>query len=136
MFDTDKLVEMWNSGLTATEIGKELGVTKNAIIGRVNRLREKGVGLRTRSEPEAFMPKSNITILELKDTSCRYILNTDTSSAVYCGKPKEHNAYCKAHAELCYRRIDQCIFPIHSQRSSSTRIARSGITIRGSLRAS
>lgn len=34
----DKLRQMWTEGKTATEIAKELGVTKNSIVGKVHRL--------------------------------------------------------------------------------------------------
>ena len=34
----DQLREMWAEGLTANEIAKKLGVTKNAIVGKVHRL--------------------------------------------------------------------------------------------------
>ena len=34
----DQLREMWSEGLTANEIAKKLGVTKNAIVGKVHRL--------------------------------------------------------------------------------------------------
>jgi len=34
----DRLTELWLSGLTTTEIAKELGVSKNSIVGKVHRL--------------------------------------------------------------------------------------------------
>ncbi|MBQ9272027.1 MAG: global cell cycle regulator GcrA-like protein [Alphaproteobacteria bacterium] len=34
----EKLRQMWSEGLTANEIAKKLGVTKNAIVGKVHRL--------------------------------------------------------------------------------------------------
>ena len=34
----DKLRQMWTEGKTATESAKELGVTKNSIVGKVHRL--------------------------------------------------------------------------------------------------
>jgi hypothetical protein len=32
-----KVVELWEAGHTAAEIGKEMGKTRNAILGHVNR---------------------------------------------------------------------------------------------------
>lgn len=34
----ERLRQMWSEGLTANEIAKKLGVTKNAIVGKVHRL--------------------------------------------------------------------------------------------------
>lgn len=36
----DKLLEMWEAGLTASAIAAHLGTTKNAICGKLVRLRE------------------------------------------------------------------------------------------------
>ena len=46
-FDVNKLIELWNAKASASEIGKELGLTRNAVIGRIKRLRDKGVKLRS-----------------------------------------------------------------------------------------
>jgi len=46
-YDVNKLIELWNLKASASEIGKELGITRNAVIGKVKRLREKGVPLRS-----------------------------------------------------------------------------------------
>ena len=50
MIDADKLIELWRSGLTATQISKEIGATRNAVLGKVFRLRNKGVDLDTRAK--------------------------------------------------------------------------------------
>lgn len=47
-----KIVDLWQKNVTAQSIGISLGLTKNAVVGRVNRLREKGYDLRKR-EPTA-----------------------------------------------------------------------------------
>ena len=44
---SNKIVVMWNEGITSGEIAKELGVTRNVVIGRVSRLRKNGVTLRS-----------------------------------------------------------------------------------------
>ena len=46
-FDVNKLIELWNAKASASEIGKELGLTRNAVIGRIKRLRDNGVKLRS-----------------------------------------------------------------------------------------
>ena len=50
MIDTNKLIELWRSGLTATQISKEIGATRNAVLGKVFRLRNNGVDLDTRAK--------------------------------------------------------------------------------------
>ena len=40
------LIALWNEGLTTSEIGRRLGITKNAVVGKVHRL-----GLKKRASP-------------------------------------------------------------------------------------
>ena len=40
--DLDLILKMWNEGSTATEIGRVLHITRNAVIGRVGRARAAG----------------------------------------------------------------------------------------------
>jgi GcrA cell cycle regulator len=41
--ETDKImVQMWSEGFTGSEIGAKIGKTKNAVIGKINRLRKNG----------------------------------------------------------------------------------------------
>jgi hypothetical protein len=42
MTDRERLLDLWASGATASEIAGELGVTRNAVIGVVTRARAKG----------------------------------------------------------------------------------------------
>jgi hypothetical protein len=44
-FITQKMLRMWEKNKTAKQIGDELGVTKNAVIGRVTRARMAGLKL-------------------------------------------------------------------------------------------
>ena len=37
-----KVVELWNQNLTGTEIAKEMGLTRNAVLGLIFRLRSRG----------------------------------------------------------------------------------------------
>jgi len=46
---TQKMLRMWEKNKTAKQIGDELGVTKNTVIGRVTRARMAGVQLKRAS---------------------------------------------------------------------------------------
>ncbi len=34
----EELTKLWATGLSASEIGRKLGITKNAVVGKVRRL--------------------------------------------------------------------------------------------------
>lgn len=41
--EVEKLVDLWNSGFTASEVAEHLGnKTRNSVIGKINRMREHG----------------------------------------------------------------------------------------------
>ena len=46
-----KIVDLWQKNVTALNIANLLGLTKNSVIGRVNRLRTKGHDLRKKELP-------------------------------------------------------------------------------------
>lgn len=52
----NKLREFWSSGLSASLIGKEMGLTKNSIIGAANRME-----LPPRVKPPAFTARSRVS---------------------------------------------------------------------------
>ena len=54
-----EIVDLWQGSVTAQEIADRFGITKNAVIGRVTRLRNKGYDLRKRENPAKVeaMPK-------------------------------------------------------------------------------
>jgi GcrA cell cycle regulator len=52
----NKLREFWSGGLSASLIGKEMGLTKNSIIGAANRMK-----LPPRVKPPAFTARSCVS---------------------------------------------------------------------------
>jgi len=54
-----EIVDLWQGNVTAQEIADRFEITKNAVIGRVTRLRDKGYDLRKRENPAKVeaMPK-------------------------------------------------------------------------------
>ena len=129
----EKIIALWEKGVSGPEIAESLGITRGSLMGRIFRLRKAGVTIKRDAppsppkvkethEPEAkvnnkpkvyrmkrvpFPPKlrrgSSLTIMELKTTSCRYIVGVcGEEGHLYCGKEQVRGPYCKAHAELCY----------------------------------
>ena len=114
-----KLREMWGKGYPAIEIASMLGVTKNSIIGKANRLnltarkRSGSLGIkrpRTVSKSEhqesIFMtsePEKPTTLLGLKDDQCKFPLGKDSPAAFFCGRKRWGMfSYCKMHIEISH----------------------------------
>ncbi len=130
------ILKMWSEGKTGSEIAEFLGTTRSSILGRLYRLREKGVDTgkklsaapkpqsvqtpahkkkrrlvikRIPAHPTSAAPKKTqqafigITITQLTNRSCRYILNDgESEDYLYCGQVRSRGAYCNHHAKMCY----------------------------------
>src|SRR5436853_2668703 len=59
------LIALWEEGVTTAEIGRRIGVTKNAVIGKVHR-----IGLVPRVVKELPPPKRNV--LEFTGPACMW----------------------------------------------------------------
>jgi GcrA cell cycle regulator len=46
------IIDLWQENISAQEIADRLGVTKNTIVGKVTRIRNRGYDLRKRKPPE------------------------------------------------------------------------------------
>ena len=95
-----ELTKLWATGLSASEIGRRLGITKNAVVGKVRRL-----DLAMRRQPA--VPKIDrkiITLDSLKANMCSWP-NGDPGKPNFrfCGKPAEPGKpYCAHHCEIAY----------------------------------
>ena len=126
------IVELWESGLSSTEVGKKLNITRNMVMGVIHRLRANGEKISRRkvhvvkveeSKPMAKKdapPKiksklmkeeavptvllgMNCTFIDLTPFSCKYIIGpVNGLQTVYCGERKVGRSFCKAHQKLCY----------------------------------
>jgi len=43
-----------------------------------------------------------VGLMDLKLSSCRYIVGEVKKVSRYCGEPKSHGSYCAHHGSLCY----------------------------------
>jgi hypothetical protein len=126
--DDDRIQKWWNDlGLSATQIGAKLGRGRSSVLGKINRLRKKGMrfaerdGTRTRTykakkppkpsevlyekapEREAIQPpvSRKIHIVDTDYGECRYI-EGDGRESLCCGHlTAPGSSYCQSHMELC-----------------------------------
>jgi hypothetical protein len=117
-----KLIALAAEGLSYTQIGKALGITKNAAIGKARRLKiDKSPALptNTKAKPPAHKPQPKpikppppspapvqdmklLTMMELRDNHCRYPIN-GKDEMLFCGRHQDgKEPYCKQHAKICY----------------------------------
>ena len=135
----EKLRELWDKGLSASQIAKELadGVTRNAVIGKALRM-----GLASRPSPvksdpakrEALAKKKTekkvttkitsssgkVTILDLTESMCKWpIGHPGEENFHFCGKPSQPAfPYCSNHCVEAYQ-VQQ---PRRSRRNTRRRV--------------
>jgi len=63
---TEQLRALWAEGLSATEVGRRLGMTKNAVLGKVHRL-----GLKARPSPIRGPGGGAAAVAKARETSTR-----------------------------------------------------------------
>ncbi|MBL6957527.1 MAG: global cell cycle regulator GcrA-like protein [Rhodospirillales bacterium] len=100
------LIALWEEGLTTSEIGRRLGVTKNAVVGKVHR-----IGLPKRQSPikqsaQPAKPKmADVVVLEkLTSGMCSWPDGEPgTEEFHFCGQPAiAGKPYCAPHCERAY----------------------------------
>ncbi|MBT5072546.1 MAG: global cell cycle regulator GcrA-like protein [Kordiimonadaceae bacterium] len=137
----EKLRELWDKGLSASQIAKELaeGVTRNAVIGKAHRM-----GLASRPSPvksdpakiaaaaakKKIAPKKasmkvpptsgKISILDLTESMCKWpIGHPGEENFHFCGKPSQPAfPYCANHCIEAYQ-VQQ---PRRARRNTRRRI--------------
>lgn len=100
------ILQMWDDDYSGSQIAAELGVTRNVVMGALNRMRKKGIvghKIKPKKAP-VFYDFGEVPFGELKQyNQCRYIVNDGPASHyLFCGKPKEKGSYCAYHASICY----------------------------------
>jgi GcrA cell cycle regulator len=95
------LIALWNEGLTTSEIGNRLGVTKNAVVGKVHRL-----GLPKRGSPikQKLEPAKVIGLSALRPGMCSWPEgDPGTEELNFCGSEiVPGKPYCLAHCKRAY----------------------------------
>ena len=102
-----RLKKLWSEGLTTGEIGKRLGVSKNAVVGKAHRLGLKGRPSPIKRQQKAAEPKKETRIFTLTDLSaqtCRWPIGDPKHEDFrFCGKPvATSKPYCGEHCSIAY----------------------------------
>ena len=91
----NKILELWVDGMSFSQISIEVGLSKKEVSHCVYTLRVSGA-VKLRAKPK-------VTIMDLRYSSCRYIVGSDEDlGTLYCGEPVTKRSYCTHHFELCY----------------------------------
>ncbi|MBV9859273.1 MAG: global cell cycle regulator GcrA-like protein [Alphaproteobacteria bacterium] len=95
----DMLVQLWEEGVTTAEIGRRIGVTKNAVIGKVHRL-----SLIPRVVPQKPEPRPNP--FDMRGPACLWPFgHPGDDDFHFCGAhPVPGRPYCATHAAVAYIR--------------------------------
>jgi GcrA cell cycle regulator len=94
----DELDRLWKEGHSTAEIGRRLGLTKNAVVGKAHRL-----SLEPRPSPLKAPPKRQV-VIEFSGPSCSWpIGHPREKNFHFCGaRPLGGKPYCAEHAAMAY----------------------------------
>ena len=95
----ERLTELFEEGLPTAEIGRRLGLTKNAVIGKLHR-----IALSPRGGTPIAPPQRNF--FEFNGPSCLWPHgHPDDADFHFCGaRPLGGKPYCAEHAAIAYVR--------------------------------
>jgi len=104
---TAALMALWNEDLSTSEIGRRLGITKNAVIGKVHRL-----GLPQRRPSPKPREEEVVHYLRLDGVSsgmCIWPIGEPGDRDFhFCGEPAlPGKPYCASHCQLAYIKIKE-----------------------------
>ncbi|MFV0430987.1 MAG: GcrA family cell cycle regulator [Alphaproteobacteria bacterium] len=100
-----ELTKLWSQELSTAEIGRMLGITKNAVVGKAHRL-----GLPKRQSPIkkiAKKPKPKLDLIRLENLEhgmcCWPSGDPNDDDFHFCGKPSiPSKPYCLDHCKQAY----------------------------------
>ncbi len=103
-----RLKKLWSEGLTTGEIGKRIGVSKNAVVGKAHRLGLKGrpspIKRPDRAAPAKKEPLKIFTLTDLSAQTCRWPIGDPKHEDFrFCGRPVIiGKPYCGEHCAAAY----------------------------------
>lgn len=138
------LKRLWADGKTATAIGRRLGISKSAVLGKVFRLRlappddaaasqlslevappgrhRRGRPLLADQQTSVPEPKRGLSVFELTNATCRWPHGqVGGKNFHFCGAAEADleggRPYCERHALLAYRPRSKASKPVQGPRS-------------------
>lgn len=110
-----QLKKLWSKGKSTVEIGRELGISKNAVVGKVHRLE-----LNARPSPikkvavkkvvkKKETKQENVSLMDLKLNSCRWPIGDPKDADFhFCGKDTvTGKPYCAEHCKVAYTSLKE-----------------------------
>lgn len=103
----EEVIRLKNKGWSAQEIANEMGLTKNQVIGKLTRLKQRPKAIVRVNMKRAKPPKRHDTtcygegvkLIDLKDKHCRWPIQKD-GKTIYCGETqRKGSSYCQNHYE-------------------------------------
>ncbi len=127
-WNLEEAILMWNSGKSSSQIAAHFGVTRNAVIGKMNRARAKGLNVASKPNPFKAKPvpyskpkvasksqlilklvqedqpmKEGLAIYDLEPGQCKYSVGeSESGEYLFCGKAHTNIAYCDMHHQICH----------------------------------
>lgn len=108
----DKTRKMWLDGLSAGQISAQLGIPRNAIMGKVYRLgltrnpslRPQAKPVREVNIPAPHQKEGGAPLIDVGVGQCRYGVSAHTAKQhLFCGQAvKKGSSYCPEHHDICY----------------------------------
>jgi len=112
----EEVTRLWNEGLTTAEIGKRLGVSKNAVVGKAHRLElsarpspiKRDAATRRVAPAVAAVPKPakirSVPVISVGNAACKWpIGHPGDAGFTFCGQPAlVTKPYCNEHYLQAY----------------------------------
>lgn len=110
----ESLIKLMNKGYTTSQAAEKLGTTKNAVCGKLNRLRVttdikpiQRVRVKKALPPRIYAKKAGgVRYEDLTPKKCHYPLGKKTEKPIeFCGSRRvAGKPYCKGHCAIAYAR--------------------------------
>lgn len=111
------LKKLWSKGKSTVEIGRELGISKNAVVGKVHRLElnarpspiKKEVAVKPIKQKAKVPASGKMTLMDLKLNSCRWPIGEPKDADFhFCGKDTvTGKPYCPEHCKVAYTSLKE-----------------------------